>query len=330
MKTSYHELNPLIRGRELELLSTEDFERMIQAESAAAVGEILKTTIYSPYIYDGFEQDFEKNLQKNQAELFSWLKEAAPEPEIVWIYTMRYTFHNLKVLTKAELTGKNLDHLFIYDGFYSLETVKEAIHTQTSAELPQSVMDSIEEAREYAEESTILQGIDVIYDRHFLKEQRRLGEKLGYPELLDEIIAFIDLTNLTTTARGILQNRTRGFMTAVLSSSGSISKETLLAFVEGDLESFTSFLLTTDYGELLAPAIKEGRIDLVSAERIKDDHLSSLYQAAQTQAFGPLPLLAFLNAKEIESKNLRLLVVGKRSFFEEEKIRERMRQIYGA
>lgn len=330
MKTSYHELNPLIRGRELELLSTEDFERMIQAESAAAVGEILKTTIYSPYIYDGFEQDFEKNLQKDQAKLFSWLKEAAPEPEIVWIYTMRYTFHNLKVLTKAELTGKNLDHLFIYDGFYSLETVKDAIHTQTSAELPQSVMDSIEEVKEYAEESTILQGIDVIYDRHFLKEQRRLGEKLGYQELLDEIIAFIDLTNLTTTARGILQKRTRGFMTAVLSSSGSISKETLLGFVEGDLEIFTSFLLTTDYGELLAPAIKEGKIDLVSAERIKDDYLSSLYQAAQTQAFGPLPLLAFLNAKEIESKNLRLLVVGKRSFFEEEKIRERMRQIYGA
>lgn len=26
----YHELNPLIRGRELELLSNETFERMIQ------------------------------------------------------------------------------------------------------------------------------------------------------------------------------------------------------------------------------------------------------------------------------------------------------------
>ncbi|EPI01008.1 ATP synthase, subunit C [Enterococcus faecalis 13-SD-W-01] len=330
MKTSYHELNPLIRGRELELLSAEDFERMIQANSVAAVGEILKTTVYSPYIYEGFEHEFEENLQKEQEKLFSWLKETSPEPEIVWIYTMRYTFHNLKVLTKAELTGQDLDHLFIYDGFYSLEAVKDAIHTQTSAELPQSVMDSIEEVKEYVEESTILQGIDVIYDRHFLKEQRRLGEKLGYQELLDEIIAFIDLTNLTTTARGILQHRTHGFLTAVLSSSGSISKETLLTFVGEDLADFTEFLRTTEYGELLEPAIKEGRIDLAAAERIKDDYLSSMYQAAQTQAFGPLPLLAFLNAKEVESKNLRLLVVGKRSSFGEEKIRERMRQVYGA
>ncbi len=46
-----------------------------------------------------------------------------------------------------------------------------------------SLMDYIREVHEYCEESTILQGIDVIYDRCFLTEQRRLGEQLGYPEL---------------------------------------------------------------------------------------------------------------------------------------------------
>ncbi|MFZ4356385.1 V-type ATPase subunit, partial [Enterococcus gallinarum] len=83
------------------------------------------------------------NLLKEQSRLFRWLKESAPEPEIVWIYTMRYTFHNLKVLTKAEMTNQNLDHLYIDDGFYSLETLKDAIHTQVSNELPESIMDSI-------------------------------------------------------------------------------------------------------------------------------------------------------------------------------------------
>lgn len=174
----YHELNPLIRGRELELLSNETFERMIQTNSVEALGEILKSTIYSPYIYDGYEYDFEQNLLKEQSRLFRWLKESAPEPEIVWIYTMRYTFHNLKALTKAEMTNQNLDHLYIDDGFYSLETLKDAIHTQVSNELPESIMDSIREVRDYFEESTILQGIDVIYDRQFMTEQRRLADKL--------------------------------------------------------------------------------------------------------------------------------------------------------
>src|SRR5699024_494622 len=186
---------------------------MIQTNSVEALGEILKSTIYSPYIYDGYEYDFEQNLLKEQSRLFKWLKESAPEPEIVWIYTMRYTLHNLQVLTRAEITGQNLDHLYLHDGLYPLDVSKDEIHTRASVELPDSLMDYIREVHEYCEESTILQGIDVIYDRCFLTEQRRLGEQLGYPELLEEIIAFIDLTNITTTARGILQQRSAGFMT---------------------------------------------------------------------------------------------------------------------
>lgn len=324
----YHELNPLIRGRELELISKDTFEQMIQTDSIDSLGEILQSTIYQPYIYDGFDKDFEANLSQERSKLFQWLKESAPEPEIVWIYTMRYTFHNLKVLTKAEITGQNLDHLYIHDGFYSLEVLKDAIHTQVSVELPDSLMDYIREVHEYCEESTILQGIDVIYDRCFLTEQRRLGEQLGYPELLEEIIAFIDLTNITTTARGILQHRSAGFMTTVISSSGSIPKDTLLSFVRGEMASFTQFLLTTDYSELLKQVIHEEQIDLVSLEQLKDDYLSSFYQVAQTQAFGTLPLLAFLNAKEVESKNLRLLIIGKRNHFSLEQLKERMRQVY--
>jgi V/A-type H+/Na+-transporting ATPase subunit C len=119
-------------------------------------------------------------------------------------------------------------------------------------------------------------------------------------------------------------------MTTVLSSSGSIEKEVFLNFVDKDMEDYTNFLLETDYADFLRPVIREGNLDLVKLEQLKDDYLSSLYQEAQTQAFGPLPLLAFLNAKEVESKNLRLLVIGKRSHFESETIRKRVRQVYDA
>lgn len=324
----YYELNPLIRGRELELISKETFEQMLQADSFDSLGELLKSTIYQSYIYEGFEEDFEANLSKEQSKLFKWLKEHSPEPEIVWIYTMRYTFHNLKILTKAEMTDQNFDYLYVDDGFYTLQVLKDAIHTQVSAELPENIMDCIREVHEYCAESSILQGIDVIYDRYFLTEQRRLGEKLGYPELLEEIIAFIDLTNITTTARGILEKRSLGFMTAVISSSGSIPKDTFLSFVRGDMSEYNQFLLSTVYNDLLKQVIHEDEIDLVKLEQLKDDYLSSFYQAAQTQAFGPLPLLAFLNAKEVESKNLRLLIIGKRNDFSISQLKERMRQVY--
>ncbi|WP_416207857.1 V-type ATPase subunit [Enterococcus sp. HY326] len=325
---SYHELNPLIRTKELELLTQADFDNLLNAPDLQRMGQILHNTHYSDLVYQGFEHKIDQGLAKDQASLFDWLVEVAPEKEVVWIYTMRFTFHNLKVLTKAQVINKNLDHLFVPDGFYSLENLKAAIQSGESDVLPPAVMDSIREVRQYFVEATILQGIDVIYDREFLRQQRILGDQLGYPDLLEEIIAFIDLTNLITLGRGLRQGRTVAFMTTVLSSSGSIEKTDLLQYVEGSLTEFIAFLKETEYGEVIAPAITDNEINFVELEKIKDNYLSDKYLRAQVQAFGPLPLLAFLNTKEVERKNLQLIVTGKRNGIAKEVIRERMRATY--
>ncbi|MGX7030883.1 V-type ATPase subunit [Vagococcus zengguangii] len=327
---TYHEINPLVRIKELELITKDEFERMIEAETMEQLASLLKDTHYSSYIYPGFEHEFEQNLNKEIEEEYREIIEIAPEKEVIWLYTMRYTFHNLKVLTKAKRLNKELNQLCIYDGFYSIETLKRAIQTGYSTQLPTTVAESIREVTLHLEESKVLQGIDVIYDRYFLKTQRELGETLGYPELLNEIISFIDLTNIETTARGILQKRNRNFMTGVLSSMGSISKESLLTFAdnrEGSFEAFIDFLHNSDYAQVIAPALLEGEIAFNLLGKLKDDYLTQHYEGAQTQAFGPLPLLALLNAKEIEIKNLRTLVIGKKCGFTTQQIRERMRRV---
>ena len=326
-QSSYHTVNPLIREKELELLSKETIDRLVQANTMEEVGQLLMTTIYREFIYEGFEHDFEKNLAIQRSKLFCWLVEIAPQKELVWIYTMRYTFHNLKVFSKALFIGEELDHLFIDDGLYEKEWLKEAIVTGESSHLPELLMQSIHEVKDYLEESMILQGIDVIYDRHFLTAQRQLGEQLDSPELLAEIIAFIDLTNISTVARGIRQKRSPAFMTSVLSSSGSIPKEVYLSYSEKPMKEFLLFLKDSTYGQLLAPALKEEHIEFVLLESCIEDYLTSQYQKAQTEAFGPLPLLAFLHAKEIEAKNLRTIIVGKRGGFSTNMISERMRQL---
>ena len=115
----------------------------------------------------------------------------------------------------------------------------------------------------------------------------------------------------------------------MLSQFRSISKDTLMSFAEKDLQAFIDFILASTYGELLAPVFEGEAIDYARLDLLKDDYLSSLFDGAQTIAFGPLPLLAFLNNKDIEVKNLRLILVGKRSGFTKEQIKERMRMTYG-
>ena len=173
--------------------------------------------------------------------------------------------------------------------------------------------------------------IDILYDRAFLQQQRKLADELGYEELTKEVIAFIDLTNLSTMARGIVQHQNSNFLSTVISSAGSLSKKELLTYAEKSLVEFTAFVRTTNYGQLLEKIINNetNELNLLAFEKLKDDYLTSMYENGRTVAFGPLPLLAFLNAKEVEWKNLRLILVGKHSGFSNETIRERMRKVNG-
>ncbi|MGO2853842.1 MAG: V-type ATPase subunit, partial [Tetragenococcus koreensis] len=295
MKDLYHTVNPAVRLKETELLTKETFEQLIAAESFEKIRELLNPTVYSKYLTDHFQFHFEESLDEELDKTYQEMIELVPDPTIVWIYTMRYTFHNLKVLTKAEKMQEDYDHLFMPDGFYSIEEVKSAIENGVSGVLPKSIIEAIHDVNQYFEESAILQGIDVIYDRHFLTEQRRLAEALKYPELLQEVIAFIDFNNIITMARCILQNRSQAFMSAVLSDAGSIKKETFLNFTDQSMEEYIAFLGRTDYGRLLEPALQKDKIDFLQLDLIKDNYLTSLYERSQTTAFGPLPLLAFLN-----------------------------------
>ncbi|GCF92224.1 V-type ATPase subunit C [Enterococcus florum] len=326
---SYHELNPLIRLKELELIPAEMMERLVQAKDVQEVGELLKTTIYAEHVNEDFEDTFEESLSEEQAKLIKELVEIAPDPRIVWVYTMRFTYHNLKAVTKAELLHQDFDDLFIFDGFYTLDQIKSAVKTGVASGLPAEVMNSIQEVKEHFEESNNLQGVDIIFDRVYLRCMRSLGETLDSPELLQEIISFIDFSNIVMLGRGIRQKRSKNFISTVLSSQGSIPKEELLAVVDESFHRFTEFLLTTDYAEVVQPLIKDGEIDLTQLERIRDNYATDHFARAQVQAFGPLPLLALLNAKEVEIKNLRLIIVGKKVGLTEEQLRERMRDSYG-
>lgn len=325
-QATYHELNPLVRLKELELIPAETMKRMINAETMAEIEELFRGTLYGNYLTGSFVDNFEKAIEQAQAALLKELVELVPDPKVVWIYTMRGTFHNLKAFSKAELLDKNFDDLYIYDGFYSLEQLKAAIRTGQSSALPAFLLESIQEVREHFENSNSVQGIDIIMDRKYLYYQRKMAEEIGEEVLLNEVISFIDFTNILMTARGIKQKRTRNFMLTALSSQGSIPKEELLACVEVGLERLISYLKTTSYSEVLAPILQEQTIDFSQLERLRDDYLTSFYETAQTQAFGPLPVLALLNAKATEIQNLRLIITGKQVGLTHEEINGRMRE----
>ena len=91
------------------------------------------------------------------------------------------------------------------------------------------------------------QAIDILYDRAFLQQQRKLADELGYEELTKEVIAFIDLTNLSTMARGIVQHQNSNFYQPCFLALAVSQRKELLTYAEKSLVEFTAFVRTTNY-----------------------------------------------------------------------------------
>ncbi|MGO3728657.1 MAG: V-type ATP synthase subunit C, partial [Enterococcus viikkiensis] len=61
-QSTYHELNPLVRLKELELLPPELMARLLKAEDLTEVDTLLRGTIYGDYLQDDFNESFEDAL----------------------------------------------------------------------------------------------------------------------------------------------------------------------------------------------------------------------------------------------------------------------------
>lgn len=333
--TDYNIINPILRIKENDLVTDRDFSLMLAADSLESFIGVLQTTAYGEYISRGNEMDFinhfEDYLRKDRKKVFEWLYSIVPDKGPVDLFTLRYTYHNLKVLTKGEFLGRDLDHLLVDDRRYSFEVLRSAVYNLESTEVPPIILESIREVKEHLKQYSDVQGISVIYDRYCLKHRMMLANELKIPELLKEETTFIDLTNISFMARGILQKQSRSVLSTILSEDGSIPKEKLLVFAGSpDLESFKSYIYTTVYKDIFYSITDEKTkwINLRALNVAKDNYITKSYQSAKLRAFGPLLLLSYLNAKEVEWKNLRLLIVGKKNDFSQEVLKERVRESY--
>lgn len=330
--TVYGSSNVLIRVYENDLLTRSHFERMLAAESFEEAVNVLRE---SPYRNDvdriKNDRDYDSMFMNELHQTFEEMFEIVPNKELVELFGLRYAYHNLKVLIKEEIVEDDLSHLFIPIGRYHISELRQAVRTGESDVLPVEYMDSIQEVRAEYEEYQNAQAIDIILDRRYFTHLRSLADQTneeGIPELIE---TFIDYNNLSTLVRVMKQERTKNFLTTVLSSSGSIPKEDLIALADEGFSAVVQFYSRTDYRQIIERArdSESGELSTVKIDYEVENAYMKRMREARLQAFGPLVVAAFIFAKETEVKNIRLVLSGKENGVSADAIRERMRLNYG-
>lgn len=328
----YNSANVRIRTYESQLLDQAFFDRLLNVEQASELYNILQETPYGDFIDESLtKHDFEKVLMAEQKRTFDLAYEITPLKAVVDIFTLRYDYQNLKVLVKNAYLQEDLEAYVVPLGSIDLAVLKEFVQVRHHALVPQIMVDCLTEVYAYIEDYKEIQGIDIIFDSYYWQHFLEVTQATNQSEFIELSQRLVDVYNLSVVLRSYLMGRKKGFMSAVLVEGGLLTKETLLAYLETSFEALLDYLVETDYGPLIMSTIDElqEHKTINQFDLLKDNFLMRYFKERKVIPFGPIPLLGYLNAKESEIKNLRMIFVGKINRIPTEKLRSRVRETYG-
>lgn len=319
-----------VKAMETRLLVQGQFDRMIGASSAEEALKVLSETDYAASVAEledvhGFESFLSEELRYN----YDLLIKFSPTPELIGMLALRYDIHNLKVLFKSKFLGVQTD-LLIPIGAYELVKLENAVSEDDYRFLDEKIRRAAESVTEDFMVNRDPQVIDLVLDRvlydHLITEAREKQSVFLEGLFLREV----DLINLKTLIRVKRMGLGRDFLKKALLPKGTLSPDRLTAMIEEPLESFVSMLAISDYAELVNEGVREwsekGSASLL--EKLSDNYITAYLRQGKWVPFGIEPLVGYIWAKEIEIKNIRIVMVGKINKLPAEAIRERIRDVY--
>ena len=314
-----------IRVLETRLLDRGKIGRMLDARDAASALRVLGETEYAEVMGELVEgEEYEEILGAELKRVYRVVQSFSPDPDLIDLLRSRYDFQNLKVLLKAGHLGINRDDLLVDLGCIAPECLKE-MAAGDYASLPAGYRRVVEEAQEEFKNTGDPQIIDLVIDRgmyDYLYTNARVDFLKGY------LLRRIDLTNIKTAMR--LKRSRTGVIRWAFLPHGSVGPRLLLEAVREPWDAFGPKFSTTDYGVVVEEGLRqlEAKGTLTDYECLVDEYLLEYLRRAKYVPFGPEPILAYLLAKELEGRLVRLIMVGKINNLPKETIKERLCDVY--
>jgi V/A-type H+-transporting ATPase subunit C len=320
-----------IRVIEKKLLDKAKIERMLDAETPTEVLKILQETQYGDRITNlSSFHDFEYILKGELKEVYDALYKLTPEKSVLDILSLRYDYHNVKVIEKGKIQQKNFSDLLIPIGIIPTDELKNSIIANELKGIPETIREAIKSVESDFSESKNPQNIDIILDRFMFKDMLNRAEASRVDFIVSYVKQSIDISNIKTMLRVKKQENNNKFLENVLIDGGSIPIETFVKGLSDTLEGFISRISKFDYSKILTKILEEYNQTrkIASIEVLFDNYLTENIKKAKYVNFGAEPLIAYVIAKEMEIKVIRIIMVGKINNVPVHIISERLRELY--
>lgn len=331
---NYSELNTLISVKESAFLSRHAMNQLLIAQDDESLVLLLQNTDYHFNEEDLDDTGLiEKKLMQELIHEFQFGFTETPQPQVVEIFTLKFVYHNLKMLLLTKATGMDLTHLLIPIGRYSIHELRHLIQalesTVVTPVMLQEVRSTWEEYEAYSNPDVINVGMDMAYFKHL----RALESTIHNVQVSQLIDAMIDFYNVITAKRGIEQRKATSDIHRLMSEEGTYPIREVIDLVKtNQIATWFNNINQVPFNKAFEPYVKkmnEGTIKNWELEALRNVYVHIFLTESRFITDGPLPILRYLYGKEMEIKNLRMILTGRANRLSTEDIKERMRPVYG-
>ena len=325
--TDYLFLSSYTHVLETTLLSRERMERMLEAPTDADAVRVLVECGY-PELSVIDVDSVNGLLAKMRDRVFGDLYNLVPDPKMMDVFKLKYDYHNVKALLKAEAMGTDAERVLVDAGRYSPAVLAQRVRDKSDVGLSEILARAIVQAREVLGATRDPQRSDFVLDRACFQEMEELARETGSDFLTGYVSAQVDVANLKSVVRVLRMKKSPDYLSEVLFQGGTVSDDSLLRMARKG-EKLESVYATTPYAaaaEEGQAAIAGGR--LTAFERLCDNALMAYLAQAKTVPFGEQVLIGYLAARESELTAVRIIMTGRLAGLKADLIRERLREAY--
>ncbi|MEF3317423.1 V-type ATP synthase subunit C [Peptoniphilus grossensis] len=317
-----------LRVMEKELLKSENFIRASETETLEDALRSLSDTVYNKYINKiSSPTEYEYILKEELTRFYDELFDISPSKIPIRLITLKYFYHNLKVIIKEDIGKKDLKDLYMNIGDFDLKEYRDAL---VKGSKKNKYFELIQRVEEIYEEKKDPQLIDIYLDNAYFTELLELAEESQVDLFIEYAKNLIDFTNIRTLLRAKKQEKDVEFLRQIIIEGGNVRKETYLDLLNREVSSDTDVFKKLEIYKYIKEALDsfKERGNLSDFEREMDNYFIDLIKDVKYITYGPEVIFANVLAKEMEIKNLRIILVSKLNGLDSEFIREKLRDTY--
>ena len=326
--TEYLFLTAALRAREAKMLTREKMERMLDTAEFDEAAKLLEDS--------GFEdmskmtaRQIEDALGRRRAELFEDLIKLSPEPRLIDIFRLKYDYHNIKTLIKAESVGVDGASLLSHSGRFEPKLLTEAFPEEAFDFMPICLAEAAREAKSVLARTGNPQLADFILDRAQYSEMLSLATEIGSDFLSAYARISIDSANLRCVVRAARMKNGAELLRNALIPGGNVAVDGLIAAPAAEPGSMMALFAVPPLERAAAAGSEvEAGNTLTNFELECDNALSTFLGTARLVSFGDAPIAAHIAAQETEIMSVRMILTGRLAGVAPGTIRERLREVY--